>query len=331
MRLLLFALALLFARPVWAEVTEVRMSKQYGLGYMAMLVMERQLLIEKHAAAAGLAGVHATWRQMADAVTMNDALLAGSVDFTGPGVTTLATMWDKTVGTPQEVRAISALQSMPFVLVTRNPDVRSIRDLTAKDKIALPGVKLSGHALTLQFAAAREWGFANFERLDPLTITRSHADAMAAMMSGGTEIDTHFASSPFYYIELARPEFRQILKSYDVWGGRHTNGVVITSKRFYDTNPKIVAAVFAALTEANGWIKANPREAAQIYLEMTGERGTTLDAMATMVADPDVDYTTTPVKVMEIVAFMQKVGRLKRVPARWQDLFFPEAHGLPGS
>ena len=38
-------------------------------------------------------------------------------------------------------------------------------------------------ALTLQFAAAREWGFADFERLDPLTITRSHADAMAAMMS----------------------------------------------------------------------------------------------------------------------------------------------------
>lgn len=331
MRALLLALALLLTHPAFAEVTEVRMSKQFGLGYMAMMVMERQQLIEKHAAAMGLPGVHATWRQMADATTMNDALLAGSVDFTGPGLTTLATMWDKTAGTPQEALAIGALQSMPFVLVTRNPAVHSIRDLTSKDKIALPGVKLSGHALTLQYAAAREWGDANFEKLDPLTITRSHADAMAALLSGGSEIDAHFASSPFYYIELARPQMRQILKSYDVWGGRHTNGVMMTSKRFRDANPKITAAVFAALTEANAWIKQHPREAAQIYLDITGEKGTTLDALATMVADPDVDYTTTPVKVMETVAFMHKVGRLKHVPARWQDLFFPEAHNLPGS
>ncbi len=331
MRALLFVLALLLTRPALAEVTEVRLSKQYGLGYMAMMVMERQQLIEGHAAAAGLPGVRASWQQMADAVTMNDALLAGSVDFTGPGVTTLATMWDKTAGTPQEVRAISALQSMPFVLVTRNPDVRSIRDLTEKDKIALPGVKLSGHALTLQYAAAQEWGFGAFERLDPLTITRSHADAMAALLSGRSEIDTHFASSPFYYIELATPGVHQILKSYEVWGGRHTNGVVLTTKRFRDANPKITAAVFAALTEANAWIKAHPREAAQIYLDMTGEKGTTLDALEKMVADPDVDYTTVPVKVMDTVAFMHKVGRIKKLPARWQDLFFPEAHNLPGS
>jgi len=331
MRMLLLALALLLARPAMAEVTEVRMSKQYGLGYMAMLVMERQELIEKHAAAAGLSGVHATWRQMADAVTMNDALLSGSVDFTGPGVTTLVTMWDKTAGTPQEVRAISALQSMPFVLVTRNPDVHSIRDLTERDKIALPGVRLSGHALTLELAAAQEWGFSNYEKLDPLTITRSHADAMAALLSRQSEIDTHFASSPFYYIELATPGMRQILKSYDVWGGRHTNGVVMTTKKFHDANPKVTAAVLAALQEANAWIRLHPTEAAQIYLDITKEKGTTVESLAHMVADPDVDYTTTPVKVMDTVAFMHKVGRIKRVPASWKDLFFPEAHGLPGS
>jgi NitT/TauT family transport system substrate-binding protein len=49
-----------------------------------------------------------------------------------------------------------------------------------------------------------------------------------------------------------------------------------------------------------------------------------------MVADPDVDYTTTPVSVMKIVDFMYSVGRIKKKPASW-DMFFPEAYGLNGS
>ena len=50
-----------------------------------------------------------------------------------------------------------------------------------------------------------------------------------------------------------------------------------------------------------------------------------------MVADPDVDYTTTPVSVMKIVDFMYKVGRSKKKPNSWKDMFFPEAYGLNGS
>jgi len=35
--------------------------------------------------------------------------------------------------------------------------------------------------------------------------------------------------------------------------------------------------------------------------------------------------------VMKIYGFMNKVGALKNMPATWQDLFFPEAHGLKGN
>ena len=56
-----------------------------------------------------------------------------------------------------------------------------------------------------------------------------------------------------------------------------------------------------------------------------------MDALEKMVADPEVEYTTTPVKVMQVVEFMHKVGRIKKKPGTWKDLFFPEAHGLDGS
>jgi NitT/TauT family transport system substrate-binding protein len=313
-----------------AEVNEVRMSKQYGLPYLPMIVIEAQKLIEKHAAAAGLGEVKTTWTQRAGPAAELDALLAGQADFIGPGVPTLATIWDKTVGTPQEAKALIAMQSMPYVLVTRNPNVKTIKDFTDKDKIALPAVKLTGHALALEMEAAKIWGPEHYDKLDSITITRSHADAAAALMSGKSEINSHFASSPFYYYELAKPGIHQVLKSYDVVGGRHTNGTLVTTKKFHDANPKMCAVVIAAFEEADAFIKAHPREAAQLYLTAAHDKNS-LDALEKMVADPDVEYTTTPHNVMKFVDFMHKVGRIKHQPKSWKDLFFPEAQKLNGS
>ena len=313
-----------------AEVAEVHMSKQFGLPYLPMIVIEAQKLIEKNAAAAGLGEVKTTWTQRAGPAAELDALLAGQADFIGPGVPTLATIWDKTVGTPQEARALIAMQSMPYVLVTRNPNVKTIADFTDKDKIALLAVKLTGHAIALEIEAAKIWGTDHYDKLDSITITRSHADAAAAVMSGQSEINSHFASSPFYYYELATPGIHQVLKSYDALGARHTNGVLVTSKKFHDANPKLCAAIIAAFNDANAFIKAHPRDAAQIYLTTTKDKNP-LDALEKMVADPDVDYTTTPVSIMKIVDFMHKVGRIKKKPESWKDMFFPEAHGLNGS
>src|SRR5471032_2458832 len=262
----------------FAEVTEVHMSKQFGLPYLPMIVIEAQQLIERNAKAAGLGDVTTSWTQRVGLAADMDALLAGQADFIGPGATTLATIWEKTVGTPQEVRALIAMQSMPFVLVTRNPNVTTIADFTDKDKIALPAVKLTGHALILEMEAAKIWGFENYDKLDSITITLSHADAAAAVMGGGSEVNSHFASSPFYYYELAKPGIHQVLKSYDVVGGKHTNGTLVATKKFHDANPKICAAVVAAFNEANAFIKAHPRESAQIYLTATKDKNP-LDAL----------------------------------------------------
>jgi sulfonate transport system substrate-binding protein len=313
-----------------AEVNEVHMSKQFGLPYLPMMVIESQKLIEKNAAAAGLGDVKTTWTQRAGPAAELDALLAGQADFIGPGVPTLATIWDKTHGTPQEARALIAMQSMPYVLVTRNPNVKTIADFTDKDKIALPAVKLTGHALALEMESAKIWGFDHYDKLDAITITRSHADAAVAVMSGKSEIDSHFASSPFYYYELATPGIHQVLKSYDVVGGKHTNGVLVTTKKFHDANPKLCGAIVAAFNEADAFIKAHPRPAAEIYKTIAKDRNS-VDALEKMVADPDVDYTSTPVNLMKFVDFMYKVGRIKTKPASWKDMFFPEAYGLNGS
>ena len=315
------------------EVSSIVVVSQHGLPYLPLMTMDTLKLVEKHAGKLGVGSLKPEYKTLGGTQSLIDALLSGQMNFGVTGVPGLATLWDKTAGTPQEVRALIAMQSMPFVLVTRNPNVKTIADFTDKDKIALPAVKLTGHALILEMESAKIWGADHYDKLDSITITRSHADAAVAVMGGGSEINSHFASSPFYYYELATPGIHQVLKSYDVVGGKHTNGTLVATKKFHDANPKICAAVVAAFNDANAFIKAHPRDAAQLYLTATKDKNSldALDALEKMVADPDVDYTTTPVNVIKFVDFMYKVGRIKKKPASWKDMFFPEAYGLNGS
>src|ERR1019366_3940032 len=156
---------------------------------------------------------------------------------------------------------VCTVQSMPYVLTTRNPNVKTISDFSASDRIAVPTVKISGQAMALQMAAAKLWGFEKYDRLDEFTVTMGHPDAMQSMLTGQT-VNSHFAVAPFNYNEL---------KSYDT-DGKHTNGIQVTTKTFHDANPKICMAVRASHEEANAFIKREPKAAAEIYLKLTNDK-----------------------------------------------------------
>src|SRR3954468_12623462 len=117
-----------------AEAGEVRAAQQYGLSYLALMIMEDSKLVEKHAKAAGLGDIKVTWAKLGGPGAMNDALLSGSLDFGTGGVPSLVTLWSKTQS-GVAVKGVGALNSMPNYLNTINPNVKSIKDFTDKDKI----------------------------------------------------------------------------------------------------------------------------------------------------------------------------------------------------
>ena len=321
----------MLGRPARAEVSTVRIAKQYGLPYLPIMVMEHEKLVEKHAARLGLPGLRPEWTTLGGTGAIADGVVAGSTDFAGAGATALLTLWDKTVGTAQEVLALSAIQSMPFLLMTSNLALNSVADLTDKDRVAVPGVKISAQALLLEMEAARRWGHDQYDRLDRFTVTLPHPDAMLGLLSGGSTVDCHYAVSPFYYYEQASPKCKLILKSYDTFGGHHINGTLIGSKRFRDANPKTTQAVLAAQEEANMLMNQHPEQAAAIYLELAHDTRSTPAEMVRYVADPDNDWTTAPAGVEKMAEFLHKVGRLKHLPASWKDVYMPEVRDLAGS
>ena len=320
----LFAVAAL-AR---AEMSEINVAQQYGISYLPLMIIEDQKLIEKHATAAGV-DVKVGWAKFAGGNVMNDALLSNSLQFASGGVGPLVTIWARTRGN-LDVKAVSAINSMPLYLNTRNPAVKTIKDFTEKDKIALPAVKVSIQAVTLQMAAEQAFGEGQQNKLDPLTVTMSHPDGQTALLSGASEITGHFSSPPFQYQQLKTPGIRTVLNSYEVLGGPATFNVVWTTSKFRSENPKLYDAFVKALDEATAIINRDKKAAAETYLRLAKGKDSVADILA-MLNDPAIVYTTTPQNVMKYVNFMNKVGSIKVRPDSWKDLFFPNAHGLPGS
>jgi NitT/TauT family transport system substrate-binding protein len=311
-----------------AELSEIHVAQQYGIGYLPLMIMEEQKLIEKYAKATGI-DVSVSWAKFAGGNVMNDALLSNSLQFASGGVGPFLTLWARTRGN-LDVKAISAINSMPLFLNTRNPAVKTIRDFRETDKIALPAVKVSIQAITLQMAAEKAFGEGQQNKLDSLTVTLSHPDAQVALLSGASEITAHFGSPPFQYQQLKNPAIHTVLNSYDVLGGPATFNVVWTTSKFKNVNPKLYDAFAKALDEATALINRDRRSAAETYLRISRDKDSVQDIQA-MLNDPAIVYTTTPQNVMKYVDFMLKIGAIKSKPDSWKDLFFPNAHNLPGS
>jgi NitT/TauT family transport system substrate-binding protein len=322
----------LLTTTVSAEVGEIRIAQQYGINYLPLMVMEDRRLIEAQAKRLGLGDVKVMWSKMSSGAAMNDALLSGSLDIASGGVGPIVTLWAKTSSLPpsQQVKAIAALDSMPVVLNTRNPRIKRVEDFTDEDKIALPAVKVSIQAVTLQMAAARAFGEQHYAKLDPITVGMSHPDGMVALLNPRSEVDSHFTGPPFSELEARHPGIHTVVHSYTLMGGMTTSTIAWTTGRFHDENPKLYRAFLAALEDAVNIIDRDKRSAAELYLRMTNGKES-VDTMESILSDPDIKYTLTPMKVLDYATFMHKVGSIKVQPRSWADMFFPEIHDLKGS
>jgi NitT/TauT family transport system substrate-binding protein len=87
-------------------------------------------------------------------------------------------------------------------------------------------------------------------------------------------------------------------------------------------------AFIAAMNEANEMIRKSPKQAAEIYLKVAGDRDTVENIREML--NPD-QFTPTPQKMMLFAEFLHKVGTVKEKPSSWKDMFYVEAHSLPGT
>jgi NitT/TauT family transport system substrate-binding protein len=311
-----------------AEPREVRIAKQYGISYLPLTIMQEKKLLEAEGKKLGL-DLSTEWVRFTGGPPMNEALISGNLDFASGGVGPLVTIWSRTVKN-MKVKGIAALNAMPLYLNTIKPEIKTIKDFTEKDRIALPAVRVSIQAVILQMAAEKAFGQGQEHKLDTWTVSLSHPDGLAQMMSGKSEITAHLTSAPYQYEELKDKRVHRVLNSYDVLGGPHTFNAVYATSKLYEKEPKLVQAFLAALNEAMKEIKADPHAAAELWVKADKSKIPVADAEK-IIRDPENQWTTTPLKTMVFADYMSRVKMIPVKPASWKDMFIDAIHNLPGS
>jgi NitT/TauT family transport system substrate-binding protein len=113
------------------EAKQLRIVKQPGLGYLQLIVVREQKLLDKR-----LPGVEIEWRQLTSGPVIRDAMIAGQMDIGSGGLGPFIQAIDKGL----DWKTLGALNEMPLYLNCARPDVKSLKDLKPADRIAMPAI-----------------------------------------------------------------------------------------------------------------------------------------------------------------------------------------------
>ena len=311
------------------EKAEIKITRQPSIIYMPTYIMEANHLIESRAAALGVPNLKVDWVNFNGGGNATDALLSDSVDVVNTGVGNMLLLWDRTHG---GVKGIVATSAEPLILITRNPAIKTLRDYTPQDKIALPTVRISTQAILLQIACEEVFGPRQGAKLDTNTVQLGHPDATGAMLDPHGEITSHFSAPPFVFEELRRvPGAHVVTDSQQIMGTPLTVAVMFTTTRFADTNPKLVQAVKEASADALDYLQAHTADAVALYRESSKDPISQDDLMAMLKQPGMMDFSTKPQGTMRFAEHMHEVGLLKTMPKAWTDYFLPIAQDLGGN
>jgi NitT/TauT family transport system substrate-binding protein len=308
---------------------KVSFVQQRGLLYLPVDEMVSGGILQQEATKLGLGKVEATAKTLSGPGPIIDALLSGSADYGTAALPSLLTLWDKTHGTPNEVKAVGTVSNGAMVLYTINPNVKTIADFTEKDRIAVPTVRISFNAMMLEMASEKLWN--DPHRLDHLTVGLGHPDAVAALSAGyGTAtVTAHIAVQPFTDRGLKLPGAHIVADSRDVFGGPLTQITLLATKQTKEKNPVLFQAVANALEESIK-VANKDKRAAAILWKNAQSAPESVDELVHLLNDPGFEFTSTPHRIAYFAAFLNRIGTLKSKVGDWKDLFWETAYNQKG-
>jgi NitT/TauT family transport system substrate-binding protein len=305
----------------------VRIGVGYGLAFLPIYICEDLKLVEKYGKESRL-DLRASYQHFAGAGPMQEALASGAIDMAPFGVAPMLAAWENAKGTPWQILAVSGLTTLPPALLTNRPDVRSLSDFRAADRIAVPS-PTAPQLYLLQMQSEKVFG--QYDKLRPQIVVLSHAEAVDDLVGAKNTVAGYFSSAPYAEIALADGRVHKILTASDVVDGKASFLVLGAGKGYIAAHPQVPGAVAKAIDEAARIIHDDPRRAAEIYL--VHEPSRTLDAMALagVLAGLKDEFGSAVRGIGAFADFMGRHGELKSPPGSWKEIVAPALLNSPGS
>ena len=307
----------------------VRFVQQRGLLYIPIDVMVSGGVLQQEASKLGLGKIEATATALSGPGPVLDALISGAADYGTAALPSLLTLWEKTRGSANEVKAVGTVSNGAMTLYSINPNVKSLADFGEQDRIAVPTVRLSFNAIMLQMAAEQLWN--DPHRLDHLTVALGHPDAVTALSAGygKATITAHIGVQPFTDRGLKLPGAHIITDSRKVFGGPLTQITLLATKQTKEKNASLFQAVANALEQAIKVANADKRAAAALWKDVQ-KAPESIDDLVAQLNDPGFEFTSRPQRISHFTAFLSRLGTLKTKVEDWKQLFWETAHHQQG-
>lgn len=278
-----------------AATESITIAEQYGLSYGPLEIMKEKKLLEKN-----MPGIKVNWIQLSNTAAIREAMVAGKADAGFMAIPPFLIGLDKGM----EWKIATGLSSSRTGLVTNKSSIKSIKDFTSSDKIALPQPGSVQHIL---LSMECEKVFNDAKRLDNLIVAMSHPDGMNALIAKG-DISAHFTSSPYLEKETTLG-MKEILSSHDAFGGDFTFITAVTTNKFHDNNPATYDAFVKSVKEAMDYINENPEKAAD---ELASAYNLTPEEVLRYIRSEGNKYSDKIKGMDEFMSFMERNGYISR-------------------
>jgi NitT/TauT family transport system substrate-binding protein len=305
----------------------VRIGIGFGLAFLPTYICEDQKLVEKYAKELHV-DVKASYQRFLGAGAMQEALAAHTIDIAPFGIAPLLTAWQSGKGTSRQILVVSGLTTLPLSLLSNRPQLRSLVDLRAGDRIAVPTLT-APQTYVLQMQSEKLFGA--YDRLESQIVALPPGDGVAALIAGSDGIAAYFASAPFTEIALKDPKIHRVLSSEDVIGGKASFLVLAATKGYIDAHAKIVEAVDKAMDEAARLIHDDPNRAARIFLAHEPSKALDAPAVTAVLKDNKDGFGSAVQGIQAFADFMGRHDELKTPPKTWQDVVAPALIHSPSS
>ena len=281
---------------LWAEESSGRLAIAVlpGLGYAPLTLAKQGGWLEK-----AVPGLQVSWLQIASSSAIREGMLAGDIDAGAGSVAPFL------IGRDRGFKAglVSPLAVMDLLLLTNDPEIRSLKDFNPTKKIAVPAPD-TNQAFAVRFAAKQTLDDAH--ALDGSFLAMPHPDALQALITN--QVAGYMSSPPFQNQAVARGA-RVLVNSRDLFGPL-TFSICFATEAYAKKSPAAVQALREAITKGVTLLKSQPTEAAAMLAADSGGRVSAAEFVK-LLADPDMQFTDAPEGVSKLSIFMRSAGFLR--------------------
>lgn len=277
------------------EKKTLTIAYQGGIGYAPVHILEAKKLIEKNFDG----DIEVKFIKLDSGPAINEGIIGGTIDIGCMGLAPAISG----VASGVSYKVISNLCSQSHGLMSRDPEITSLKDITSNDKIALVSTGSIQHIL---LAMAAEKALGDAHSLDNNIQGMSHAEGMAALESGTVQL--HLTSSPFIYQERENENYTELSELSEVWPSGNSFLVAMASSALSE-NEKLFEAVSKSFEEAIAFINENSDEAAQIETEYLG---LDLDTVKSYLEEDDCQFFSELRGAEDMASFMFRAGFIEK-------------------